>query len=113
MNRREPVNLSGRPAPRLSLRSQATIAACVDVSDGRIFAGPLFEHHGFAVAREAARRWPKTWRSSSPRTGRIQATAKCAKGRLIGKPFLAGMVHDHLANILPDGRKPSPWRATA
>lgn len=29
---------------------------------------------------------------------------------IIGEPFTADMVHDHLQDILPDGRKPAPLR---
>lgn len=34
------------------------------------------------------------------------------KARFIGKPFNANMVHAHLHEILPDGQKPAPVRAT-
>ncbi|MCP1557901.1 UNVERIFIED_ORG: DNA-binding NtrC family response regulator [Methylobacterium sp. SuP10 SLI 274] len=62
---------------------------------------------GFAVARETARRWPYiaivvASGQAHPGPGDMPGGA-----RFIGKPFTAEMVHDHLKEILPDGRKPA------
>jgi FixJ family two-component response regulator len=68
---------------------------------------------GFAVARETARRWPHiaivvASGQAHPRPGDMPEGA-----RFIGKPFTAEMVHDHLKEIFPDGRKPAPLRDMA
>ncbi len=68
---------------------------------------------GFAVARETARRWPHiaivvASGHAHPGPGDMPEGA-----RFIGKPFTADMVHDHLQEILPDGRKPAPLRDRA
>lgn len=68
---------------------------------------------GFAVARETARRWPHiaiviASGQAYPGPGDLPEGA-----RFIGKPFTAEMVHDHLKDILPDGRKPAPLRDMA
>jgi DNA-binding NtrC family response regulator len=68
---------------------------------------------GFAVARETARRWPHiaivvAAGQAHPGPGDMPEGA-C----FIGKPFAAEMVHDHLQDILPDGRKPAPLRDIA
>ena len=68
---------------------------------------------GFAVARETARRWPHiaivvASGQAHPGPGDMPEGA-C----FIGKPFTAEMVHDHLQEILPDGRKPAPLRDMA
>jgi CheY-like chemotaxis protein len=68
---------------------------------------------GFAVARETARRWPHiaivvASGQAHPEPGDMPEGA-C----FIGKPFTAEMVHDHLKEILPDGRKPAPLRDMA
>ncbi len=66
--------------------------------------------NGFAVAREAARQWPHiaivvSSGQAHPGPGDLPEGA-C----FIAKPFSAEMVHDHLRDILPDGRKPEPLR---
>lgn len=68
---------------------------------------------GFALARETARRWPHiaivvASGQAHPGPGDMPEGA-----RFIGKPFTADMVHDHLQEILPDGRKPAPFRDMA
>ena len=35
------------------------------------------------------------------------------KGRFVGKPFSAEVVHAHLHEILPDGQKPEPLKAAS
>jgi CheY-like chemotaxis protein len=67
----------------------------------------------FAVARETARRWPDiaivvASGQAHPGPGDMPEGA-----HFIGKPFTAEMVHDHLQDILPDGRKPVPLRNMA
>ncbi|PXW66003.1 response regulator [Methylobacterium sp. B4] len=66
--------------------------------------------NGFAVARETAERWPHiaivvASGQAQPGPGDMPEGA-----RFINKPFTADMVHDHLKEILPEGRKPSPLR---
>ena len=98
-----------------------------EASDGDAAMVILAEHHasivllftdvqmpgprnGFAVARETARRWPHI--------AIVVASGQVHPGpddmptgaRFIGKPFTAGMVHDHVKEILPDGQKPEPLR---
>lgn len=65
---------------------------------------------GFAVARETARRYPHI--AIVVASGHLHpGPGDMPEGaRFIGKPFTAGMVHDHLREILPDGRKPEPLR---
>jgi CheY-like chemotaxis protein len=65
---------------------------------------------GFAVPRETARRWPHiaivvASGQAHPRPGDMPGGA-----RFIGKPFTAVMVHDHLQEKMPNGRKPTPLR---
>lgn len=65
---------------------------------------------GFAVAREVAQRWSHI--------AIVVASGHVHPGRgdmpdgacFIGKPFTAGLVHDHLRQILPDGQKPEPLK---
>jgi CheY-like chemotaxis protein len=66
--------------------------------------------NGFAVARETARCWPHI--SIVVASGHVQpGPDEMPEGAVfIGKPFTAGMVHDHLTEILPDGNKPEPLR---
>jgi CheY-like chemotaxis protein len=68
---------------------------------------------GFALARETALQWPHiaivvASGQAHPGPGDMPEGA-----RFIGKPFTADMVHDHLQEILPDGRKPAPLRDKA
>ena len=66
---------------------------------------------GFEVARTAARRWPDI--SIVVASGGVQpGVGDLPEGAIfLDKPFSAGMVHDHLDMILPDGRKPEPLKA--
>lgn len=66
--------------------------------------------NGFAVAREAARRWAHIVIVVA--SGQVQpGPGDMPDGaRSIGEPFTADMVHDHLGEILPDGREPEPLR---
>ena len=66
---------------------------------------------GFAVARETARQWPHisivvASGEAKPGPGDLPEGA-----RFVGKPFSAAMIHNHLAEILPDGQKPEPLRS--
>ena len=66
--------------------------------------------NGFALAREAAVRWPYV--AIVIASGRLKpADGDMPRGaRFIGKPFSAETVHNHLKEILPDDRKPEPLR---
>ena len=66
--------------------------------------------NGFAVARETARQWPHI--AIVVASGHVKpGPDDLPKGAcFIGKPFTAEMVHDHLKDILVDGRKPEPLR---
>lgn len=64
--------------------------------------------NGFAVARETAARWPHI--AIVVASGHLRpGPGDMPEGAcFIGKPFTADMVHDHLQDILPEGRKPAP-----
>ena len=65
---------------------------------------------GFALAREAAVRWPYVALVIASGQ-RHPAPGEMLEGAcFIGKPFSAEMVHGHLQEILPDDRKPDPLR---
>jgi CheY-like chemotaxis protein len=66
--------------------------------------------NGFALARETAARWPHisiviASGNVAPEPGDMPEGA-----RFIGKPFSAETVHQHVNEILPDGRKPDPLK---
>ena len=65
---------------------------------------------GFELARTTARRWPDisivvASGGVTPGIGDLPDGAV-----FIGKPFSAEVVHGHLDQILPDGRKPEPFK---
>lgn len=66
--------------------------------------------NGFAVARETARQWPHI--AIVVASGHVHpGPGDMPDGAcFIGKTFTAEMVHDHLRDILPDGRKPEPLK---
>lgn len=66
--------------------------------------------NGFALAREAAVRWPYV--AIVIASGRLKPSDgdMPTGARFIGKPFSAETVHGHLKEILPDDRKPEPLR---
>lgn len=66
--------------------------------------------NGFAVARETARQWPHIAIVVASGLAHPEPGDMPERARFIGKPFTASMVHDHLKEILPDGRKPEPLR---
>ena len=66
--------------------------------------------NGFELARHVAERYP--WieiviasERVTPRDGDLPPQAT-----FISKPFSASLVHDHLREILPDGKKPEPLK---
>jgi DNA-binding NtrC family response regulator len=65
---------------------------------------------GFALARHVAEAYP--WIEIVIASGRIKPEAgdMPAGATFLGKPFTASMVHDHLRQSLPDGKKPEPLR---
>lgn len=65
---------------------------------------------GFALARTVAASWPHI--SIVVASGNVKPTATSMpdKARFIGKPFSAELVHTHLAEILPDRKKPEPLK---
>jgi DNA-binding NtrC family response regulator len=65
---------------------------------------------GFALAWYVAERWP--WIEIVIASGRITAVAGDLpdKATFLRKPFNKRMVHDHLRDILPDGKKPEPLK---
>ncbi|MCJ2079884.1 response regulator [Methylobacterium sp. J-090] len=65
---------------------------------------------GFGLARKAAQCWPHI--SIVVASGHVcPGPNDLPEGvRFIDKPFTAGMVHDHLKEILPDGQKPEPLK---
>ncbi|WP_331287257.1 MULTISPECIES: response regulator [Methylobacteriaceae] len=66
--------------------------------------------NGFAVARETASRWPHIAIVVASGHVRPEPGEMPDGACFIGKPFTADMVHDHLQDMLPDGRKPAPLR---
>lgn len=98
-----------------------------EASDGDAAMVILAEHHasivllftdvqmpgsrnGFAVARETARRWPHIAIVVASGQAHPGPDDMPTGARFVGKPFTAGMVHDHVKEILPDGQKPEPLR---
>lgn len=66
--------------------------------------------NGFALATIVSERWPDVCilvasGASAPADGQLPEGAV-----FIRKPFSAEVVHDRVAEILPDGKKPAPLR---
>lgn len=68
------------------------------------------ETNGFALAHYVAERWPEI--EIVVASGRIepQPGDMPEKATFISKPFNAQVVHDHLREKLPDGKKPDPLK---
>ncbi|MBP0618260.1 response regulator [Jiella mangrovi] len=74
---------------------------------------PPSTRNGFDLAKECAARWPHI--------GILIASGQAKPGpddlpngaRFIQKPFSADVVHQHLQDILPDGKKPKPLKKRA
>lgn len=68
--------------------------------------------NGFALAHHVAEHWP--WIEIVIASGNVQPGPGDMpdKATFIGKPFSAAMVHEHLREKLPDGKKPEPLRKT-
>lgn len=66
--------------------------------------------NGFALARHVAEVYP--WIEIVIASGRLTPTGGDMPERatFLGKPFSAQMVHKHLRNTLPDGKKPEPLK---
>ena len=69
------------------------------------------ETNGFALAHHVAERFPEI--EIIVASGRVQPEAGDMpdKATFISKPFSAQVVHDHLREKLPDGKKPLPLKA--
>jgi CheY-like chemotaxis protein len=64
------------------------------------------EPDGFALARQVAKDWPEiAIVVASGHIGRREGDLP-ERAVFITKPFSAEVVHDHLREILPDGKKP-------
>ncbi|MDK8187938.1 MULTISPECIES: response regulator [Sphingomonas] len=65
---------------------------------------------GFALARHVASTYP--WIEIVIASGRIKPEPGDMpdNATILGKPFSAKLVHDHLRERLPDGKKPEPLR---
>lgn len=65
---------------------------------------------GFALARHVSEHWP--WIEIVIASGRIKPNDgnMPEKATFIGKPFSASLVHKHLQEKLPDGKKPEPLK---
>ena len=66
---------------------------------------------GFALARHVAEHWPHieiiiASGRIKPRDGDMPQ-----KATFIGKPFSASLIHQHLREKLPDGKKPEPLKS--
>lgn len=66
--------------------------------------------NGFALARYVAYHWPHIEIVVS--SGNVKPTEgeMPAKAAFISKPFSAGVVHEELRRLLPDGKKPDPLK---
>ena len=66
--------------------------------------------NGFALARQVAERWP--WIEIVIASGRVEPDSGDMpdKATFIRKPFNQQMIHDHLREKLPDGKKPEPLK---
>lgn len=65
---------------------------------------------GFALARHVAELYP--WIEIVIASGRVKPEDgdMPEKATFLSKPFSSPMVHQHLRNTLPDGKKPEPLR---
>lgn len=65
---------------------------------------------GFALARHVAENYP--WIEIVIASGRVSPGNDDMPGKatFLSKPFTATMVHKHLRNTLPDGKKPDPLK---
>lgn len=100
---------------------------CYDAADGQEAVALLanLSHHvtllfsdvempgdmnGFALARHVDEHWPHI--EIVIASGRLNPEIGDMpdKATFIGKPFNARMVHDHLREKLPDGKKPGPLK---
>lgn len=66
--------------------------------------------NGFALARHVSSTYP--WIEIVIASGRIKPEPGDMpdNATFLGKPFSAKMVHDHLRDRLPDGKKPEPLK---
>lgn len=66
---------------------------------------------GFGLARHVAETYP--WIEIVIASGRVgpEAGDMPEKATFLSKPFSAAMVHGHLRETLPDGKKPEPLKA--
>ena len=66
--------------------------------------------NGFALARHVDQHWPHI--EIVIASGRVKPEEGDMpdKATFIGKPFNARIVHDHLREKLPDGKKPEPLK---
>lgn len=66
--------------------------------------------NGFALARHVAERWPEI--EIVIASGRLKPADgdMPEKATFIGKPFTQAMIHGHLREKLPDGKKPEPLK---
>ncbi|MEO1909274.1 MAG: response regulator [Paracoccus sp. (in: a-proteobacteria)] len=71
---------------------------------------PPGEMTGFELAQVCARDWPDIGILVAS-GGTMPEPGEMPEGAVfIGKPFSAQIVHDHLQEILPDGKKPEPLK---
>lgn len=68
------------------------------------------EMDGFGLARHTAMHWPDIAIVVASGERRPSPTDMPKGARFIAKPFSAAMVHGHLQELLPDGKKPEPLR---
>lgn len=66
--------------------------------------------NGFALARHVDAHWPHIEIVIASGRIRPQAGEMPEKPTFLGKPFNARMVHNHLREKLPDGKKPEPLK---
>ena len=71
------------------------------------------ELDGFALARRVAAAWPHISIVVASGHACPESGSMPDKARFIAKPFSAALVHSHLQEILPDGKKPEMLRCAA
>ena len=71
------------------------------------------ELDGFALARRVAAAWPHISIVVASGHASPEPRSMPDKARFIAKPFSAALVHCHLQEILPNGKKPEMLRRAA
>ncbi len=68
------------------------------------------EMNGFELARLTAERWPDVAILVASGAAEVVDGALPNRATFLRKPFSAEVVHSHLQELLPDGKKPEPLK---